>query len=366
MSLLEPSYSLPYPRFKIRRTILRFIGRGLLRLLTSITIEGLENIPKDGPVILAGNHVSYIEPVLMMTIPKRLVEPTGAGDMPFEGMIDKLVAFFGFIPFNRGNLDRKGLNQALDVLKQGGVVGIFPEGGIWAPGQMPPQIGVALLSQRTGAPVVPIGFSGMQGSLKRAFQLKRPKLLMKIGKAIPALNVSDEGDDKDKLRAYARKVLDEIYRLISEDERNLIPVESRYHLSLEIEDKQIPDPTWGAAFARFLHSSGHLDSLKVNLKLPIGVLYGQEERSDAAAMQTALSAILDFLKVNPAFFTFRMGVEEGNQVKQGILELQSLLAETHISGKVLSLHTQETVLYRDGRLEKNEKRFLIKPGNQPG
>jgi hypothetical protein len=79
---------------------------------------------------------------------------------------------------------------------------------------MQPQIGVALLSQRTGAKVVPIGFSGLQGSFQRVMQLKRPKLLMRVGKAIPALKPSDSVADKDQLMGYSRQVMDAVYELI--------------------------------------------------------------------------------------------------------------------------------------------------------
>ena len=95
MSQSIPKYSIPYPRFQVKRTFLRFLARSLFRLLTHTTIEGLDNIPKEGPVILAGNHVAELETVLMMVMPKRLVEPIGAGDIPFEGIFDKIVAYYG-------------------------------------------------------------------------------------------------------------------------------------------------------------------------------------------------------------------------------------------------------------------------------
>ena len=84
---------IPYPRFQVRRRITRFFTRGLMRLLTRITVEGIDNIPSEGPVILAGNHAAYIEPVLMTMMPKRIVEPIGAGDIPFDGILDSLVGF---------------------------------------------------------------------------------------------------------------------------------------------------------------------------------------------------------------------------------------------------------------------------------
>jgi 1-acyl-sn-glycerol-3-phosphate acyltransferase len=345
---------------------MRFLTRGLLRLLTQTKIEGLENIPREGPVILAGNHVAVLEAVLMTVIPRRLVEPIGAGDMPFEGVFDKIVAYYGYIPVNRGNLDRKGMNQALDVLKQGGMVGIFPEGGVWAPGKMHPQIGVALLSQRTGAPVVPIGFSGMQGSLKDALHLKRPRLLMKVGKAIPALKASDSGVDKDHLLAYSKQVLDAIYDLILQEERDLMPLEDHYQLSIKTADEAIQNPAWGPAFARFLHSPALMDSFTINLKLPIWALYARNEIVETTAVQSALNMLAAYLKVNPAFFTYRFGMEEGNQVAAGIQELQTLLENAKTAGKVVRLSTHEVVTYKGGRLETSDKHFVIEPGNLEG
>ena len=361
----KPPYSIPYPRFRVRRTLMRLLTRALLRLLTRVKIEGLENIPDEGPVILAGNHVAVLEAVLMTVIPKRLVEPIGAGDMPFEGIFDKIVTYYGYIPINRGNLDRKGMNQALDVLKQGGMVGIFPEGGVWAPGKMHPQIGVALLSQRTGASVVPIGFSGMRGSLKYALQLKRPKLLMKVGEVIPAMKVSDGSVDKDHLLAYSTQVLDAIYGLILQEEKDLMPLEEHYKLTIETADEVIQNPGWGPAFAHFLHSPALLDSFTSNLKLPIWALYGKNEFVETTAVKAALSMLEDYLKVNPAFFTYRFGMEEGNQVTEAIRELKSLLEQTKNAGQLVRLNTHAVITYKDGRLETSEKHFVIEPGNPP-
>lgn len=361
MTQSKPQYSLPYPRFQVRRALLRLFGRGIIRLLTRTKIEGIENIPSEGPVILAGNHTAYIEPILITVFPRRIVEPIGAGDLPFEGIIGPIVSLYGFIPLNRGNLDRKGLNKALDVLKQGGVIGIFPEGGTWAPGKMQPQIGVALLSQRTGAPVVPIGFSGLQGSFERAMKLKRPKLLMRVGRPIPALEPADGIADKEQLLGYSHKVLDAVFDLITEEEKDLIPVESRYSFSLEIGDEKSSDLSWGSAFAHFLHAPVLLESLRLNLKLPVRALYEQEGYVPIAAMQTALSAIVDYLKINPAFFTYRFGKEEGEQAALGVRELQALLEKARAAGEVVRISTQEEITYKDGRLETNKKQFVIEP-----
>ncbi len=60
MKQAVPQYSLSYPRLHVRRRIMNFLGRGMLKLLTRTKVEGIENIPSEGPVILAGNHATYI------------------------------------------------------------------------------------------------------------------------------------------------------------------------------------------------------------------------------------------------------------------------------------------------------------------
>ncbi len=362
MKQITPTYSLAYPRYLNRRKFLRVLGRVLIRLLTRTKVEGLENIPDSGPVILAGNHAAYLEPILMAVLPKRIVEPIGAGDLPFEGGVSSIVSFYGFIAVNRGNLDRKAMEQAMDVLRQGGVIGIFPEGGTWAPGRMAPQIGVALLSQRTGAVVVPIGFSGLQSSLKRALQLKRPKLVMKVGKPIPAMPADGSGIDKNRLIAYSQQVLDAIYDQVTDEEKSLFPLESRYSLWIERAGEDNEELLGGSALANFLHSPVLLDSFKINLKVPVNPLYEHKKSVKASSIHHSLQAILTYLKLNPAFFTYRMGVEEGSQVEVGIRSLIELLERAEREGKPFSLHTQEILTYSDGRQEINKKLFQIEPG----
>lgn len=232
---------------------------------------------------------------------------------------------------------------------------------------MVPQPGAAMLSLRTGATVVPIGFSGLNGALKSALQLKRPKLLMRVGEPILALKANGSIPDKDQLMAFSRQVLDAVFDLISEEDKNLIPEQASYSLSVETTSEQLPDPSWGSAVARFLHLPVILETLRVNLKLPVKALY---ERTGSVVnldeVSAALSAISNYLEVNPAFFTYRFGMEVGRQVAVGVQELHSLLTRAKIAGEAVRMRTYEAVTYKDGRVETNSKHFLIEPSAQPG
>ena len=125
------TYSMSYPRRRLRRSALRWIGRGLLPLLTRTQISGREHFPAHGPLIVVGNHIAAMEVVLMVVYAPWQMELLGPGDVPPPPLMDAIARTHSYIAINRGNLDRRALTQALDVLRQDGILGMFPEGGIW-------------------------------------------------------------------------------------------------------------------------------------------------------------------------------------------------------------------------------------------
>ena len=92
-----------YPRRRFRRGILRVVGRFVIRLMTKFEIEGKENIPETGPYILAGNHVSAMEVILMALFSKHQIEILGAGDIPLDPNLAPFASYHGFIPISRGH-----------------------------------------------------------------------------------------------------------------------------------------------------------------------------------------------------------------------------------------------------------------------
>src|SRR5690606_3398751 len=168
---MAQTYSIRYPRRVLIRGIMRLVGRVLLRLLARPEVTGLENIPKDGPLILVGNHVAMIEVIMMAIYVPWQVEFVGTGDIPIDPRFAGIVKLWGILPVNRGSTDRKEMTVPLDILKQGGFIGIFPEGGIWSTHLKQARTGVAWLSFHANAPVLPMGFGGMSGALQAAFAL---------------------------------------------------------------------------------------------------------------------------------------------------------------------------------------------------
>lgn len=359
-------FEIPYPRHTFRRKLLNLLGRTLIRLLTRVKISGLENIPANGPVILAANHVSTLEPLLLAVFPKRQVELLGAGDLPFEGLIDKIVAFYKFIPVNRGNLDRKAMNQALGVLEQGGVLGIFPEGGTWNPGHMKAQVGVAWLSHKPNAPIVPIGFSGFQNSFSNALKLKRPRLQMKVGKLIPALSIeNDDRSSKDVYQNYADMVLKQINELLDPADFLLIPDQSDYSLQVLAETSdnamEVVDLPGSDVLAQFLYSPILLNSLAKNLKKPVQTLYPLEQPRWNQQFTTALEAVIEVLEENPGFFTYRLGMEQGHQIETVIRQVLALLKTARDAAETVVINASAHSRYPDGRIEEKSHQYRILP-----
>lgn len=341
MKHIQSIYKIKYPRKIIARRLSRFLLRFLLRTLTRLEIQGKENVPKSGPLILAGNHVSVLEAALMVAFSPRIVEMLGTGDIPLDPNYAWLTKFYGFIPINRGNLDREALQKCLDVLAQEGVIGIFPEGGIWNPSNMQAQTGVSLLSYKAKAEVIPIGFGGMLGAMNAALRLKRPRVVMNIGKALPPLVIGKNESVKEGLQRGANEILAAIDALLPEEEvKNRV---KKLNESFEVEIKvqngsesvDIPfdlQVIHAPGLARLFYTPVLLDTLKRNLKLLILPLKEQNPIKDKGAYRRALQLVLDYLETNPGFFTYRYGIEEGLAVQYALKEMDTLVRWAELSG----------------------------------
>lgn len=328
--------------------------RFLIKRMTHLEINGLQNIPLQGPLILAGNHVAVLEAVLMITFSPRLVEVLGTGDIPLDPNYAWVANLYGFIPVNRGNLDRTALQKCLDVLAQNGVIGIFPEGGVWAPAHMQAQTGIAMLSYKAQAPIVPIGFAGMRGALAAIARLKKPKISINIGTPMPPVSLNSGETLKEGLQRSANQVLSSIDALLPEAElkNHIERLNESFSLNvfLTTGSELIPLPpdkqvSHGSALARLFYTPVLLDTLLRNLKLPILPLKNQHPIPDLPAYQLALRSILNYLEVNPGFFTYRFGVEEGLAIKLALHELLSLTVS--IQDSAYALHVIPTVKFQD-------------------
>lgn len=336
-----------YPRRRVPRAVVRFIGRLILPLIFRIQISGRQNFPESGPLLVVGNHRAAMEAVLMVIYTPWQVEVLGAADTPHEEIIELAARIYRPIPVNRGHFDRSALYEALAVLKQGGVVAIFPEGGIWNAGRMRAHTGVAWLSYRANAPVLPIGFSGTVGAIGEALRLKRPELTMNVGEVMPAARLPEDQPRKVYLERYATRTVEAIEALLPPEDlaRRTVVEDERFELRVAVcadgRKKKYPDDLsieHAAALAKLLHSPPILKIFTRNLKLPTQPLQNLDRERDPERIVRATRSILDYLyNENQYLLTYRFGSQEAQAMERGLEELLALACWASRSGLQLEL-----------------------------
>lgn len=178
-------------------SVSRAIAYGLMRFLFFLKVEGLENIPKEGPVIIVSNHMSFVDPVLVgATVPRTLAYIARA-DMFKYPVLGWWMRAVNTIPLERGAGDLGAIKAAIRAIKDGKVFGIFPEGRRSRTGQIEPfKTGAAAIALRTDAVLVPMAIIGSDkawpvGSFPRPF---RP---IKVVFGEPITLPSDPAERKD-------------------------------------------------------------------------------------------------------------------------------------------------------------------------
>lgn len=218
------------------REFFRFLSKIAFWLLTDLTIEGQENFPKEGPLIVVGNHFSFVDPAAFVRVSPVSLDFVGGAVNPHAPKIILFIPrLWGFYPVKRGTGSTFALRQAEKVLNNGGVLGIFPEAGNWAHVLRPPRPGAAFLVSRTKARVLPIGLDGMQDVFPSLRKFKRAKVIVKIGKPYQPKEVTGKGREK---RAQIDEIGHEMMRRIAK----LVPPERRGHYS---EDPAIREAAKG-------------------------------------------------------------------------------------------------------------------------
>lgn len=210
---------LPYPRRRISRFLLRILARIAFFVLGRLNVEGRENLPKSGPIILVANHFHFSDPVAMLVATSRQVEFVGGFRFPNAPAIVKFLPhLWGYFPVFRGAYSRKGLEAAKGVLQQDGVLGIFPEGGAWAQVLRPARPGAAFLAVETGAVIVPIGLTGFTD----LFKTWRPRLTITIGKPFGPFETEHSGKQRrEELNRIGGDIMQQIAQLLPEESRGL-------------------------------------------------------------------------------------------------------------------------------------------------
>ena len=190
--------------------VLQFFFQPFFRCLFHAEAIGTENMPKDGGVILAANHLSNWDPPFLATYLNRYVSYMAKEELfvnpIFSWIITKCYAF----PVKRGAADRGAIKKALSRLKSGMCLAVFPEGTRSKTGELgKAEAGVGLLAAMSKAPVVPAAIIGTRYIFSPGNRF--PKLKAIYGKP---MYFSGKSNDKEALNKFSQEIMDSIAELI--------------------------------------------------------------------------------------------------------------------------------------------------------
>jgi 1-acyl-sn-glycerol-3-phosphate acyltransferase len=155
---LPKSAGVPHPAHVMLHR-LRPPAAAIVRRRWDLTVRGAERMPATGPVVVVANHIGFMDGPLMAIVSPRPVHLLAKHEM-YHGALGRFLSASGQIPVERRGADPAAVKRALRVLRDGGAVGVFPEGTRGAGEVDRVKPGAAYLAMATGATIVPLVFLG--------------------------------------------------------------------------------------------------------------------------------------------------------------------------------------------------------------
>ncbi|MGN1418579.1 MAG: lysophospholipid acyltransferase family protein [Acutalibacteraceae bacterium] len=194
---------------------LKKAAKALLRIGFDITCVGEENIPENGGFVLAANHLSFFDPVMLVAFCPRTCHFMAKSDLFEKPFLGSLIKSMNAFPVKRGISDKRALSFAEKIINNGWVLGIFPE-GTRSKDFRPQQAknGVAYLARKTKADVLPVSIHRSKG------EFFRPDVVIRFGEIIKNDKLGFENEYNPKqIRNAAKMIMDNICSLWKTDEK---------------------------------------------------------------------------------------------------------------------------------------------------
>lgn len=183
----------------------------IFKLFFRLKVTGQQNIPQDGPFIIVANHSSLLDPIILGVSIKPKIIFVAAAYLFEIHWLGYLLRKANSIPVQREN-DIKAIKQSLKILQRGGVLGIFPEGGVdRQKDDLPIKAGAAYLATKIGVPIVPIRIKGADKALPRGAKFIRSlnKIEVEIKKPIYCSRQTNK--NKEIIKRVVESYIKEIY-----------------------------------------------------------------------------------------------------------------------------------------------------------
>ena len=204
----------------MRKRIVHWVVRFLLFFLCKTDYQALKAVPKTGPMILAANHVNFLDAPVASTFmyPRQIISMVKKEtfDNPILSFLFKT---WGSIPVNRGTADFSAISKAVNVLKQGQFFAIFPEGtrtnnGCLIQGHP----GIVIVALQSGVPILPIVHFGSENFKTNFKKFKRTRIIYRIGEPF-MLNPSCPFPKKEERQLITDEIMYQMAKLLPEEYR---------------------------------------------------------------------------------------------------------------------------------------------------
>jgi len=194
--------------------VAKVIIRVSFTLLSRWEVKGKENVPSEGPLLVVANHLNLADPPLLgVSLGRRMIFM--AKEELFRSRFSAyFLGGFGSFPVHRGELDRKAIRRAKQVLADGLALVVFPEATRSKAAQLQPALpGSALLAIHSGVPILPVGISGTEGIKGIGWILRRPRLTVNIGRPF-YLPTAGSKPSKVELAEHTNSIMEHIAKLL--------------------------------------------------------------------------------------------------------------------------------------------------------
>lgn len=230
--------SYPNTFLKERRDFSRVFLNTFYSLLTSTTVEGIENIPEKGPLLVLPNHLSNLDGPLVLAMYPQALEMVGPRDFKMESLKSLMMSMYGMTLIKRGYSDSSAVHNIIKHLRNKKHLLMFPSGGMWEKSSFENKQGAPYFSQLTRTPILPVGISGAYLQSHGTLTVRKPKLVLRFGKVIePISNQGSKSEREMHLQKGNRRIESEMFKLLEPSEQERYQRWQRENYSMEIRFK---------------------------------------------------------------------------------------------------------------------------------
>ena len=173
-------------------------------------VYGIENVPKQGPLVIVSNHASDLDPPIVSVSMRRPVAYMAKEELFDVPILKQVITLYGAYPVKRGSADRSAIRSAMNSLEQGWAAGIFLQGTRTSDGKITePKLGAALIAGKAKVPLLPVSIWGTHAVKRQGLMANPTPITVRIGEVLPA----PESTKKEELELVTQKCTDIINKM---------------------------------------------------------------------------------------------------------------------------------------------------------